>query len=50
MLRRPVVLGSVAVAGAAGYYLYTAGGDPKAAEKKLQSKLHATAPKNRTSF
>jgi hypothetical protein len=37
MFRRPVVLGGVAVAGAAGYYLYTAGGDPKVAEKKLQS-------------
>jgi hypothetical protein len=37
MFRRPVVLASIAVAGAAGYYLYTAGGDPKAAEKKFSS-------------
>lgn len=37
MFRRPVVLAGVTVAGAAGYYLYTAGGDPNVAEKKAKS-------------
>ena len=49
MFRRPVVLGGVAVAGAAGYYLYTAGGDPKVAEKRLQSASRSpTAPERET--
>jgi hypothetical protein len=34
--RIPLLLG-VAAAGGIGYYLYTAGGDPKAAEKKFES-------------
>jgi hypothetical protein len=42
MPNRGVLLGGVAVAGAAGYYLYSAGGDPKVAEKKFESKLGTT--------
>jgi hypothetical protein len=38
MANRPVVLGGLAIAGAAGYYLYSAGGDPKVAEKKFERK------------
>lgn len=35
--RRPaLVWGGAAVAAAAGYYLYRAGGDPKLAEKKAE--------------
>ena len=30
--------GGVAVAGAGGYYLYSAGGDPKVAQKKIERK------------
>ena len=36
--RLPLVLG-LTVAGAGGYYLYAAGGDPKVAEKKIERKL-----------
>lgn len=36
-MSRRVLLGSgVALAGAAGYYLYNAGGDPKVAEKSFE--------------
>lgn len=34
--RMPMYLG-VAAIGGAGYYLYSAGGNPKAAEKKFES-------------
>lgn len=33
---RPLVFGGIALAGAAGYYLYRAGGDPKLAERKAE--------------
>jgi hypothetical protein len=39
MPNRPLVVGGLAIAGAAGYYLYSAGGDPKVAEKKFERKL-----------
>ena len=35
--RLPLMLG-LTVAGAGGYYLYSAGGDPKVAEKKIERK------------
>jgi hypothetical protein len=38
MPNRPLVVGGLAIAGAAGYYLYSAGGDPKVAEKKFERK------------
>lgn len=34
--RRVVTLSAVGLAGAAGYYLYTAGGDAKVAEKNFE--------------
>ena len=37
MSSRPLLLGGLVVAGAAGYYLYNAGGDPKVAEKQFES-------------
>jgi len=42
MSKRPLLWGGLAVAGGAGYYLYSAGGDPKVAEKKFESKQHAS--------
>lgn len=36
MSQRAVAGAGVAVAAAAGYYLYQSGGDPKVAEKKLE--------------
>ncbi|KIV96939.1 hypothetical protein PV10_00752 [Exophiala mesophila] len=44
MPNRGVTIGGLAVAGGVGYYLYSAGGDPKVAEKKFEadaSKLSA---------
>lgn len=35
--RLPLILG-VSAAGGVGYYLYTAGGSPKVAEKQFESK------------
>jgi len=35
--RAPLYLG-LALAGGVGYYLYAAGGDPKAAQKQFESK------------
>ena len=35
--RAPLMLG-LAAAGGVGYYLYTAGGDPKVANKEMQCK------------
>jgi hypothetical protein len=35
----PLYLG-LAAAGGVGYYLYTAGGNPKVAEKQFESLLH----------
>ncbi|RQM05495.1 hypothetical protein DH86_00001541 [Scytalidium sp. 3C] len=40
----PVLIG-LAAAGGVGYYLYKAGGDPKAAEKKFESDLHTASAK-----
>lgn len=34
--RRALVFGGTAVAAAGGYYLYSAGGDPKVAQKKIE--------------
>ena len=39
MSRRGVTFLGLAVAGGAGYYLYSAGGDPKVAQKKLECLL-----------
>lgn len=39
MSRRGLTVAGLAVAGGAGYYLYSTGGDPKAAQKKLEGKL-----------
>ena len=36
MSRRALTIGGLVVAGAAGYYLYTAGGDPKVAQKNFE--------------
>ncbi|KAF2114358.1 hypothetical protein BDV96DRAFT_647066 [Lophiotrema nucula] len=36
MSRRALTFGGLGAAGVAGYYLYSAGGDPKVAEKKLE--------------
>lgn len=36
MPNRGVTIGGLAVAGGVGYYLYSAGGDPKVAEKKFE--------------
>jgi len=36
MSRKLLGWGGVALAGAGGYYLYSAGGDPKLAEKKME--------------
>ena len=36
--RMPLILGTAAVGGV-GYYLYAAGGSPKAAEKKFESEF-----------
>ena len=38
MSRRGVTILGLTVVGAGGYYLYTAGGDPKLAEKKAERK------------
>ena len=35
--RIPLIIG-LTVAGAGGYYLYAAGGDPKVAQKKIERK------------
>jgi hypothetical protein len=34
--RQPLIFGGVAAVGGISYYLYSAGGDPKLAEKKLE--------------
>lgn len=39
----PVLIG-LAAAGGVGYYLYKAGGDPKAAEKKFESRSTTALP------
>jgi hypothetical protein len=36
MSRRALTIGGLVVAGAAGYYLYSAGGDPKVAQKNFE--------------
>lgn len=41
---RPLVVGGLALAGAAGYYLYRAGGDPKVAERKAERESIAMNP------
>ncbi|MCJ1335035.1 hypothetical protein MMC09_000301 [Bachmanniomyces sp. S44760] len=41
--RAPLILG-LTLAGAGGYYLYTAGGDPKVAQKKIEHDAHAVSP------
>jgi hypothetical protein len=42
MANRPLVLGGVAVAGVAGYYLYSAGGNAKVAKKEFERTLHSS--------
>lgn len=46
--RTPLFLG-LAVAGGAGYYLYSAGGSPKAAEKQFEHDLKAVRDRATTS-
>lgn len=36
MSRRALTIGGLIIAGGAGYYLYSAGGDPKLAQKNLE--------------
>jgi hypothetical protein len=36
MARRGLVVGGTVIAGVTGYYLYAAGGSPKAAEKQFE--------------
>ena len=38
MSRRPLTLAALGAAGVGGYYLYSAGGDPKVAEKQAKRK------------
>ncbi|KAK4038440.1 hypothetical protein C8A01DRAFT_17467 [Parachaetomium inaequale] len=42
--RAPLAIG-LAAAGGAGYYLYSAGGSPRAAEKQFESDAHHVAAK-----
>jgi len=42
--RLPLILGLTA-AGGVGYYLYSAGGNPKVAEKKFESDVHKASAK-----
>ncbi|KAI1260898.1 hypothetical protein F5Y18DRAFT_431684 [Xylariaceae sp. FL1019] len=42
--RLPLVLGTAA-AGGIGYYLYTAGGDPKVAQKQAEADAHRASAK-----
>jgi hypothetical protein len=39
MSNRALQVGGLAVLGGVGYYLYAAGGDPKAAQKRAEGKL-----------
>ena len=43
MSKRALTVLGLAVAGGAGYYLYTAGGDPKVAQKQFEGDL-STSP------
>lgn len=43
--RLPLILGTTAAAGV-GYYLYSAGGNPKVAEKQFESMLHPQVSPN----
>lgn len=36
MSRRPIAIAALGAAGIGGYYLYSAGGDPKIAQKQVQ--------------
>ena len=47
--RMPLVLG-LGAAGGVGYYLYSAGGNPKAAENKFESMLTTERPMALNSF
>jgi hypothetical protein len=38
MSRRGLTVAGLALAGGAGYYLYSAGGDPKVAQKKMEGR------------
>ncbi len=40
MAGRAVRIGGILAAAGAGYYLYTAGGDPKVAQKQAEGKTH----------
>ncbi|KAJ9625373.1 uncharacterized protein PV06_07605 [Exophiala oligosperma] len=40
MSRRGLTIAGLALAGGAGYYLYSAGGDPKVAQKNLEADAH----------
>ena len=37
MSKKPIVWIGLGLAGAGGYYLYSAGGDPKVAQKNIES-------------
>ncbi|KAK5070542.1 hypothetical protein LTR64_000213 [Lithohypha guttulata] len=47
MSRRGLAVLGLAAAGGAGYYLYSAGGDPKAAEKHFEADAHKASAKIR---
>lgn len=40
--RNGLTIAGLAVAGAAGYYLYSAGGDPKVAEKQFEGRFNSS--------
>jgi len=46
--RNGLTIAGLAVAGAAGYYLYSAGGDPKVAEKQLEADASKASAKVRS--
>lgn len=48
MSQRGLVIGGGAIAAAAGYYLYSAGGDPKLAEKKAECMSQPCQPSSGT--
>lgn len=41
MSRNGLTVAGLAVAGGVGYYLYSAGGDPKVAQKNLEGSIQA---------
>jgi hypothetical protein len=44
MSKRVVQIGGITAVGAGAYYLYSAGGDPKLAQKKIERKSSIASP------